>query len=425
MGEAAIIEFVLGHLRKDELRTMAEYYRVARSGTKAAIAQRILDHLDGDPLVLISGRGPWYRNQWNDFVERELGGRRRRSYSLIQQEISRLLRERQGKPPSHDSDLWRCTVAAVLRTGRVDELAGLVGRSRRSVLAALRGSHGNKRICNLFTAHFAQASRAVERFRMVNGRYQIVRELGAGGFGAVYEADDLRFPARGRVVLKFAIDHEDNDFLEREIVRAFDLTHRNICRYYDFDQEDRDGKAFPFLVIEYGGESLESLFDQLDPDERFSRDFAFRVVWDVAAALDYAAERHQVIHGDVNPGNILIGDDDVVRLTDFGLAARLRPERTSKGRRTMMGTSLLGMHHVYSAPEILAGRHARRSSDQYSLAMVFCAMMEGTLFDQPYRRRSFDVLTRRQNNALKRALELDPRNRFPTCELFAKALCGK
>ncbi len=425
MVEGALLDFVLAHMGRVELREVADYCGLARSGTKAEIRARIAETLNGDLEGMISPRGPWYRDQWNDFVEDVLDGRRRRSFEKIRKEVGLLYRDTY-QPDEGAAELRTCNVAAIFREDRVDELADLTGLSRRTVLRRLRKAHGNKSIRVLFGLEPPEELYSAKGLRIVNDRYKILRELGEGGFGSAYEAQDLRNPHRKQIVLKYSNEEGDDEFLEREITKAFDLVHKGICRYYDYDQEVVDGdRRVPFLVIEYGGESLEGHFEQLDPDERFSRRFAYRVVRQVSAALDYAADEHQLVHGDVNPGNILIGEDEVVRLADFGLSARLIPARTTGGRRTLKGSSHLGMHQVFSAPEVLAGRRARRSSDQYSLAVVFCAMMEGLLSDRPYRRKDLGILTKKQNVALERAMELDPKNRFPTCRRFAKALCGR
>lgn len=425
MAEGALLDFVLVQMCKDELREVANYFGLVRSGTKAEIRERISFLLEGDLEGMVSPRGPWYRDQWNDFVEDVLDGRRRRSFEKIRHEVKLLYRET-NQPDEGATELRACNVATVFREDRVDELADLAGLSRRTVLRRLRKAHGNKSIRLLFGLEPPEEPDDIKGLRIVNERYKIIRALGEGGFGSAYAALDLKNPHRSQVVLKYSNDQDDDEFLRREIAKAFDLAHQGICRYYDYDEEIVEGdRRVPFLVIEYGGESLEGHFEQLDPDERFSRRFAYRVVRQVSVALDYAADEHQLVHGDVNPGNILIGEDEEVRLADFGLAARLIPARTSGGRRTLKGTSHLGMHQVFSAPEVLAGRRARRSSDQYSLAVVFCAMMEGQLSDRPYRRKDLGLLTKKQNAALERAMELDPRNRFPTCRRFAKALCGR
>jgi hypothetical protein len=421
---SSFVGFVLSHMTKDELRTVADFYGVARSGTKATIAERISEHVEGNLSSLISPRGPWLRNDWNTFVQDALGGQRRRSFEEIREEVRRIHADLEEARVVLGRDLLGASVALVLRQERVDELATLVGLNPRVVARRLRRAHGNKQVRHLFALEIPPELTVTDGIRTVNERYIVLRSLGKGGFGTAYEARDTRNPIRKRVVLKFGHLKEDEAFLERELVKAFDLSHRNICRYYDLDQETtEDDRVVPFLVIEYGGDSLESLFERLGTDERFSQRFAFRVVKQVAAALDYASESHHIVHGDINPGNILVGDDEVVRLSDFGLASRLEVKETSGGHRTMVGSSVLGHHQVYSAPEVLAGRSARRSSDQYSLAVVFCAMMEGTLFDTPYRQRQFAFLSRKQNAALERALELDPRNRFSTCTAFSRALC--
>jgi len=365
------LSFVLGRAKKTDLCEMAQYYGLAHSGTKAEITQRLLAFLNGDLNGLVSLAGPWYLDRWNEFVGDALKGQRRRSFDGMQEEIKAL-----------------CKKANRKKAGIPD-------------------------------------AKPTEGSRIVNGRYKIIKALGGGGFGSAYAALDLKNPHRAQVVLKYSNDVDDDEFLRREIAKAFDLLHVGICRYYDYDEEPTKKRTRPFLVLEHGGDSLEWHFDQLGKSERFTKRFSYTVMRQMAAALDYAVDEHLLVHGDVNPGNVLVDRDEVVRLTDFGLAARLIPARTASGHKVLKSTAHLGMHQVFSAPEVLAGFRAQRSSDQYSLAVVFHAMMEGDIFDDPRPHENLGMLTKKQNEAMRRAMEPKPQDRFDTCEQFANALCGR
>ena len=207
--------------------------------------------------------------------------------------------------------------------------------------------------------------------------------------------------------------------LRKEIAIAFDLTHQHICAYRDIGEDPEFGV---YLIQSYGGPSLDKLIEEYGV---FDLATALEITSCVASALDYA-HRRNVMHQDVKPSNILIDGDDAareVRLTDFGISIRGRVTQRTDGKGTIIATSIIGLSPGYAAPEQYMGV-PRRASDQYSLGLVLCSLLEGEVFKQRYQPRSFSRLSAAQNRALAKALAFDPDRRFDSCGEFVRVMGG-
>jgi serine/threonine protein kinase len=163
------------------------------------------------------------------------------------------------------------------------------------------------------------------------GRYRIDGEIGSGGFGVVYRAYDTVFDTP--VALKALLPHllRDSDFVQRfrrEARLARLLKHPNVVTVYDIIDE----QGSLYIVMELvDGVSLDRLLkDGPLPPERVAA-----IARQIASALDFA-HSHDVVHRDVKPSNILIGPDDHVTLTDFGLARAATASSLTSGQ--MLGT---------------------------------------------------------------------------------------
>jgi len=150
---------------------------------------------------------------------------------------------------------------------------------------------------------------------LADGRYKLQRVLGRGGMAVVWLAEDQRL-ARP-VAIKVISDAlaTDPNYLKRfarEARLAAGLTHPNLVGIYDYETE-----GTPFLVMEFvdGG----TLADRLTTGTRPTGDAARTIARDLLSALD-AIHGAGVLHRDIKPANVLIGSDDRVHLTDFGIA---------------------------------------------------------------------------------------------------------
>lgn len=212
------------------------------------------------------------------------------------------------------------------------------------------------------------------------GPYEVLRQLGEGGMGAVYLAAHDEGGVRKLVALKMvrrdaAFDAVLQRFKrERQILEVLD--HPNIAAILGAGTTD-DG--LPYLVMDYvDGQPIDQYCDerQLDLNERMK---LFR---DVCAAVQYAHE-HRVVHRDLKPSNVLVTRDGVVKLLDFGIA-RLA-ESGPGGATALTRSDMLMMTPEYASPEQVCGAIVTPRSDVYALGVVLYELLTGR---RPYRLRS-------------------------------------
>lgn len=213
------------------------------------------------------------------------------------------------------------------------------------------------------------------------GRYVVRAKVGAGGMAEVFVAElpgAAGFSKRlaiKRVRGAYAYDADVAAAFVEEARLAQRLQHGNIVQLYDLGLE---GKC-PYLVMEYvDGLSLDELLRGIQVTERkLAVGDALYIIERVSDALDYAHRLADddgspigVVHRDVNPRNILIGSDGIVKLTDFGIAKALhQPSRTLPGR--VKGT--LG----YMSPEQATGQSIDARSDQFATGVVLYQLLAG------------------------------------------------
>lgn len=195
--------------------------------------------------------------------------------------------------------------------------------------------------------------------RVLGGRYRLVAPLGMGASAQVYLADDVRL--RRRVALKMLHDAlaGDAEFLRRfraEARAAAALSHPNVMAVYDWGDDDT-----AFIVTEYlGGGSLRALLDQ---GETLSPSQALTVGLEATRALDYA-HRRGFVHRDIKPANLLFGEEQRLRIADFGLARALAEAAWTEPQGAMLGTAR------YASPEQAKGEKLSGKADVYALALV-------------------------------------------------------
>ena len=196
--------------------------------------------------------------------------------------------------------------------------------------------------------------------------YQIEEEIGRGGMGVVYRARDVRLDRT--VALKFlssAITHDSDacDRFEREARTAARTEHPSVCGIYDIG-ETEDGKRFIAMPF-YEGSSLAKLIGagSLDPNEAIS------IARQVASGLA-SVHAHGIIHRDIKPGNIIIGDDGRPRIVDFGIAKVVGAQTLTSDGSTL-GT------FAYMSPEQIRGEAPDPSTDVWSLGAVLYEMLTG------------------------------------------------
>ncbi len=200
------------------------------------------------------------------------------------------------------------------------------------------------------------------------GRYRLDEPFAAGGMGEVWRAADTVLDRPVAVKLLRTEHADDPDFRRRfrnEARHAAQLSHPGVTQVYDFG-DGGDGEP-PYLVMEYvAGRTLSSILEEhgsLDEQRIWS------IVGQTAAALA-AAHRAGVVHGDVKPANLIVGADDRVKVTDFGVA-RLADRTTLTDPGLLVGTA------QYLSPEQIAGEPASPASDVYALGVLAYACLAG------------------------------------------------
>ncbi|MGA2522194.1 MAG: protein kinase [Acidimicrobiales bacterium] len=203
--------------------------------------------------------------------------------------------------------------------------------------------------------------------RVLSGRYELSHLVARGGMAQVYRAHDqlLDRPVALKVLFpELSIDRSFVERFRREAQAAANLSHPNIVPVFDWGE---DGGTY-FIVMEFvDGRALSSILRTAGP---LHPDRAAEIAADVAGALAYA-HRHGVVHRDVKPGNVLITEEGIIKVTDFGIARAVNTEESLTQTGAVMGTA------TYFSPEQAEGMGVDSRSDIYSLGVVLFEMVTG------------------------------------------------
>src|SRR3954447_2842561 len=198
-----------------------------------------------------------------------------------------------------------------------------------------------------------------------DGRYKIVRKLGAGGMADVYLAEDQELGRR--VAIKILNDRHaaDDQFVERfrrEAKNAAGLSHPNIVSIYD--RGDSEGTYY--IAMEYlEGRSLKELIvSRGSAPVRTAIEYARQILAAVGAA-----HKQGIVHRDIKPHNVLVGPEGRLKVTDFGIARSGASQMTEVG--SIIGTA------QYLSPEQARGSQVDQTSDVYSVGVVLFELLTG------------------------------------------------
>ncbi|MGC2548608.1 MAG: protein kinase [Candidatus Sulfotelmatobacter sp.] len=259
------------------------------------------------------------------------------------------------------------------------------------------------------------------------GHYRILEEIGFGGMGVVYKAEDSRL---GRLVaLKFLPEHmaADSVALERfrrEARSASSLNHPNICTIYDIDvYQGRE-----FIVMEYlDGQTLAVY---ITGRRAVSTELVAKLGMPIAEALA-AAHSKGIIHRDIKPGNIFVTQSGLVKVLDFGVA-KLVQESDNTAVTTVTEANTITGTLPYMSPEQLRGENLDARSDIYALGVVlyeiatgqrpYSSSVHGTLVDEILNRQASAPssinreLSAKADDIILKCLAKDPEDRYQTAK---------
>lgn len=202
----------------------------------------------------------------------------------------------------------------------------------------------------------------------INDRYQIIRTIGEGGMANVYLAHDLILDRNVAVKILRGDLADDEKFVrrfQREAIAASSLSHPNIVEMYDVGEDDGkyyivmeyvEGKTLKNLIKKRGGLTLPEVID---------------IMTQLTSAIACAHDSN-IIHRDIKPQNVLIKEDGLVKITDFGIAMALNSNELTQTN------SVMGSVH-YLPPEQANGKGATVKSDIYSLGIVMFELLTGQL----------------------------------------------
>lgn len=266
---------------------------------------------------------------------------------------------------------------------------------------------------------------------IVDDRYTIVRLVGNGGMGKVYEAIENEL---GRTVALKVLHYStllDSDSMlrfEREGRLLATIKHPNILLFYRFGLWHRN---LPYIAMEFLAGT--SLLDMISTSEEVSIERSLNIIMQTTMGMS-AAHQAGVIHRDLKPGNIMLvqQNPDQVKIIDFGLARMLNPTGEQSQHLTQTG-ALIGSIR-YMSPEQCSGRAADTRSDIYALGCVLYELLTGAppliadnpiglmhkhLSEQPAAVSKINrAVPHGTDFVLEKALAKEPANRYQTMDEF-------
>ncbi len=214
---------------------------------------------------------------------------------------------------------------------------------------------------------------------VIGGRYRLDAEIGRGGMSTVYCAFDtvLERPVAIKLMHReIAADSDQLERFRREARSVAQLNHPHVVTVIDAGEEPspeweqpgvEESVGTPYIVLEYvDGETLKDVIRREGPLD-IPQSIAYAI--EIARALGAAHER-QIVHRDVKPHNVLIGEEGAAKITDFGIARTLTEERLTIAGRVLGTTD-------YVSPEQALGQPVTGQSDLYSLGVVLFEMLTG------------------------------------------------
>lgn len=203
--------------------------------------------------------------------------------------------------------------------------------------------------------------------RLLGNRYEIIQKIGNGGMATVYKAKCHvlnRYVAVKILRDEFTTDEEFIKRFEIEAQSAASITHPNIVSVYDVGTE---GNLYYIVMELIQGKTLKEII--LEERGALPWKWSLNIAIQIASALEIA-HKTNIVHRDIKPHNIIITEDGVAKVTDFGIA-----KAVSNSTITAFGTTIGSVH--YFSPEHARGGYTDSKSDLYSLGVVMYEMLTG------------------------------------------------
>ena len=248
------------------------------------------------------------------------------------------------------------------------------------------------------------------RGRLLGNRYEIIEKIGNGGMSTVYKAKCHvlnRYVAVKVLRDEFTTDEEFIKRFEVEAQSAASITHPNIVSVYDVGV---DGNLYYIVMELIKGKTLkEIIIEERGP---LPWKWSVNIATQIASALEIAHRNH-IIHRDIKPHNIIITEDGVAKVTDFGIA-----KAVSNSTITAFGTTIGSVH--YFSPEHARGGFTDEKSDLYSLGVVMYEMLTGKVpFDAD---TPVSVALKHMQEEPKPAIEVNSHIPIAVNDIIMKAL---
>ena len=247
--------------------------------------------------------------------------------------------------------------------------------------------------------------------KIIGNRYEILEEVGLGGMATVYKAKDH---VLNRLVAVKVLKDEfttDTEFIKRfntEAQAAASLSHPNIVSIYDVGHEDENNLYYIVMELVQG----KTLKEIINSEGILSWKWAVNIAMQIASALELA-HKNGIVHRDIKPHNIIITEDGIAKVTDFGIA-----KAVSNSTITAFGTTIGSVH--YFSPEQAKGGFTDAKSDLYSLGVVMYEMLTGKVpFDAD---TPVSVALKHMQEDPKEPIELNPEIPSAVNQIVIKAM---
>ncbi len=246
--------------------------------------------------------------------------------------------------------------------------------------------------------------------RLLGNRYEIIEKIGSGGMATVYKAKCHvlnRYVAVKILRDEFTTDEEFIKRFEVEAQSAASITHPNIVSVYDVGV---DGNLYYIVMELIKGKTLKEII--VEEKGPLPWKWSVNIATQIASALEIAHKNH-IIHRDIKPHNIIITEDGVAKVTDFGIA-----KAVSNSTITAFGTTIGSVH--YFSPEHARGGFTDEKSDLYSLGVVMYEMLTGKVpFDAD---TPVSIALKHMQEDPKPPIELNPNIPSAVNDIIMKAL---